>query len=50
MEVLERKLSIFTESANSPDDPEVTASWQAICSLEAQCVAKFDLQPTYAGI
>ena len=33
---LERKLGIFTESANGPDDPQVTASWQAICHLEAQ--------------
>ena len=38
MEVLERKLSIFTESANGPDDPQVTTSWRAICHLEAQCV------------
>ena len=37
MGVLERKLSIFTESANSPDDPQVTTSWRAICYLEAQC-------------
>ena len=37
MEALERKLSIFTESANGPDDPQVTASWRAICYLEAQC-------------
>ena len=36
MEVLERKLSIFTESSNGPDDPQVTASWRAICYLEAQ--------------
>ena len=39
MEALERKLSIFTESANGPDDPQVTASWRAICYLEAQCAA-----------
>lgn len=38
MEVLERKLSIFTESTNGPDDPEVTTSWRAICYLEAQYV------------
>jgi hypothetical protein len=36
VEALERKLSIFTESANGPDDPQVTASWRAICYLEAQ--------------
>ena len=36
MEGLERKLSIFTESANGPDDPQVMASWRAICYLEAQ--------------
>jgi hypothetical protein len=38
VQVLERKLGIFTESANGPDDPEVTTSWRAICSLEAQYV------------
>ena len=38
VEVLERKLSIFTESSNGPDDPQVTASWRAICHLEAQYV------------
>ena len=41
MEALERKLSIFTESANGPDDPQVTASWRAICYLEAQCATYY---------
>lgn len=36
VEVLERKLSIFTESTDGPEDPRVTASWRAICYLEAQ--------------
>ncbi|KAJ7641339.1 X-domain of DnaJ-containing-domain-containing protein, partial [Roridomyces roridus] len=35
VENLERKLSIFTESATGPNDPDVTASWRTICSLEA---------------
>lgn len=37
---LERKLSIFTESANGPDDSQVKASWKAISHLEAQCVVE----------
>lgn len=44
VEVLERKLSIFTEGANGPDDPQVTTSWRAICGLEAQYVFKPDFQ------
>ncbi|KAJ7578995.1 DnaJ-domain-containing protein [Mycena floridula] len=31
-----RKLSIFTESAVSPDDPDVTMSFRTICELEAE--------------
>jgi curved DNA-binding protein CbpA len=38
VENLERKLSIFTESATGPDDPDVTSSWKTICALEAECV------------
>ena len=37
-ENLERKLSIFTESAAGPNDKEVMNSWKQICELEAQCV------------
>lgn len=36
VETLERKLSIFTESATGPDDPDVTKSWKTICQLEAE--------------
>ncbi|KAJ7207997.1 X-domain of DnaJ-containing-domain-containing protein [Mycena pura] len=36
VENLERKLSIFTESATGPNDPDVTASWRTICALEAE--------------
>ncbi|KAF7328989.1 DnaJ-domain-containing protein [Mycena venus] len=35
VENLERKLSIFTESATGPNDPDVTSSWRTICALEA---------------
>lgn len=35
---LERKLSIFTESATGPNDPDVASSWRTICALEAECV------------
>lgn len=38
VENLDRKLSIFTESATGPDDPDVTSSWKTICALEAECV------------
>ncbi|KAF7986759.1 hypothetical protein HWV62_20344 [Athelia sp. TMB] len=33
---LERKLGIFTESATSPDDRDVTESWRTICALETE--------------
>ncbi|KAJ7076539.1 X-domain of DnaJ-containing-domain-containing protein [Mycena belliarum] len=33
---LDRKLSIFTESATGPNDPDVTSSWKTICALEAE--------------
>lgn len=32
---LERKLSIFAESAIGPNDPDVTQSWRTICKIEA---------------
>ncbi|KAJ7119499.1 DnaJ-domain-containing protein [Mycena epipterygia] len=35
VENLDRKLSIFTESATGPDDPDVASSWRTICALEA---------------
>ncbi|KAF9242843.1 DnaJ-domain-containing protein [Melanogaster broomeanus] len=40
VENLERKLSIFTESATGPDDPEVSRSWRTICQLEADELKK----------
>ena len=36
VEELERKLSIFTESATSVNDKAVTESWRTICALEAE--------------
>jgi len=36
VETLTRKLSIFTESATGPNDPDVTRSWKTICALEAE--------------
>ncbi|KAF8970957.1 X-domain of DnaJ-containing-domain-containing protein [Flammula alnicola] len=36
VENMERKLSIFTESATGPDDPDVSSSWRTICQLEAE--------------
>jgi hypothetical protein len=36
VEYLCNKLSIFTENATSPTDPEVTESWRRTCSLEAE--------------
>jgi hypothetical protein len=48
---LERKLSIFTESATGPYDRDVTNSWKTICQLEAECVISllylFDLSQLY---
>lgn len=38
VENLDRKLSIFTESATGPNDPDVTSSWRTICALEAEWV------------
>lgn len=38
MENLERKLSLFAESATGPDDPRVTPSYKQICALEAEYV------------
>ncbi|CAK5278241.1 unnamed protein product, partial [Mycena citricolor] len=35
VENLERKLSIFTESATGPNDPDVLSSWRTISALEA---------------
>ncbi|KAF8836852.1 DnaJ-domain-containing protein [Paxillus ammoniavirescens] len=40
VENLDRKLSIFTESATGPDDPEVSMSWRTICQLEAEELKK----------
>lgn len=40
VENLERKLSIFTESATGPYDPDVTNSWRTICQLEAEDLKK----------
>ncbi|KAF8903572.1 DnaJ-domain-containing protein [Mucidula mucida] len=37
---LERKLGIFTESANGPYDQDVTSSWTTICNLEAEDLKK----------
>ncbi|KAF9270539.1 DnaJ-domain-containing protein [Marasmius fiardii PR-910] len=36
VENLERKLSIFTESATGVDDQDVTRSWKTICEIEAE--------------
>ncbi|EPS96349.1 hypothetical protein FOMPIDRAFT_1130634 [Fomitopsis schrenkii] len=36
VETLERKLGIFTESAQGPNDPQVTESYRTICQLEAE--------------
>ncbi|KAF5313824.1 hypothetical protein D9619_013033 [Psilocybe cf. subviscida] len=36
VETLERKLSIFTESATGPEDLDVSKSWKTICQLEAE--------------
>ena len=36
VEELERKLSIFTESATGVDDKDVTQSWRTICELDAE--------------
>ncbi|KDR71833.1 hypothetical protein GALMADRAFT_253605 [Galerina marginata CBS 339.88] len=36
VENMERKLSIFTESATGPEDPDVSNSWRTICQLEAE--------------
>ncbi|KAH7102452.1 DnaJ-domain-containing protein [Auriculariales sp. MPI-PUGE-AT-0066] len=36
VENLDRKLSIYTESATGVNDREVTASWRSICQLEAE--------------
>ena len=33
---LERKLSIFTESATGPNDRDVSRSWREICEIEAE--------------
>lgn len=38
VENLDRKLSIYTESANGFNDHEVTESWRKICQLEAESV------------
>lgn len=36
MDNLDRKLSIYTESANGFADHEVTESWRKICQLDAE--------------
>lgn len=36
VKTLERKLSIFSESATSPNDWDVRRSWQQICQIEAE--------------
>ncbi|KAI0699491.1 DnaJ-domain-containing protein [Cerioporus squamosus] len=40
VENLDRKLSIFTESAAGPNDPQVTESFRTICKLEAEELKK----------
>ncbi|KAH7886609.1 DnaJ-domain-containing protein [Phlebopus sp. FC_14] len=40
VENLDRKLSIFTESATGPDDADVSKSWRTICQLEAEELKK----------
>ncbi|KAI0631642.1 X-domain of DnaJ-containing-domain-containing protein [Trametes polyzona] len=40
VENLDRKLSIFTESAASPNDAQVTESFRTICKLEAEELKK----------
>ena len=40
VENLDRKLSIFTESATGPNDPQVTESFRTICKLEAEDLKK----------
>ncbi|KAI0366481.1 DnaJ-domain-containing protein [Pilatotrama ljubarskyi] len=40
VENLDRKLSIFTESAASPNDPQVSESFRTICRLEAEELKK----------
>ncbi|KAJ8592756.1 DnaJ-domain-containing protein [Rhizopogon salebrosus TDB-379] len=40
VENLQRKLSIFTESATGPGDADVSNSWRTICQLEAEDLKK----------
>ncbi|OJT09248.1 hypothetical protein TRAPUB_14323 [Trametes pubescens] len=40
VENLDRKLSIFTESASNVNDPQVTESFRTICKLEAEELKK----------
>ena len=40
VENLDRKLSIFTESAAGPSDPQVSESFRTICKLEAEYVPR----------
>ncbi|OAX36162.1 DnaJ-domain-containing protein [Rhizopogon vinicolor AM-OR11-026] len=40
VENLQRKLSIFTESATGPGDTDVSNSWRTICQLEAEDLKK----------
>ncbi|KAI0028656.1 DnaJ-domain-containing protein [Vararia minispora EC-137] len=40
VENLERRLGIFTESAQGPNDPDVTNSFRIICQLEAEELKK----------
>ncbi|RDX50780.1 DnaJ-domain-containing protein [Lentinus brumalis] len=40
VENLDRKLSIFTESATGPTDPQVTESFRTICKMEAEELKK----------
>lgn len=46
VENMERKLSIFTESATGPGDPDVSQSWRTICELEAEYVISLPRKPT----
>ncbi|EKM51214.1 uncharacterized protein PHACADRAFT_263235 [Phanerochaete carnosa HHB-10118-sp] len=45
VENLERKLSLFAESATGPNDPAVTQSYKQICALEAEELKKESYGP-----
>ena len=40
VENLDRKISIFTESAVGPNDVQVTESFRTICKLDAECASQ----------